>query len=53
MLSTTNTTLPPNNHTSSKCKNNVWVDHIRGRAMREILGRDFETVLEVAGVRGV
>jgi predicted RNA-binding protein len=30
-----------------------WVGHIRGKAMREIPGRDFETVLEVAGVKGV
>jgi predicted RNA-binding protein len=31
----------------------MWVGHIRGKAMREIPGRDFETVLEVAGVKGV
>jgi len=30
-----------------------WAGHIRGKAMREIPGRDFETVLEVAGVKGV
>jgi predicted RNA-binding protein len=30
-----------------------WVGHIRGKAMREIPGRDFETVLEAAGVKGV
>jgi hypothetical protein len=29
-----------------------WVGHIRGKAMREIPKGDFETVLEVAGVRG-
>jgi len=31
----------------------MWVGHIRGKAMREIPGGDFETVLEVAGVKGV
>ncbi|TDA25101.1 MAG: hypothetical protein DSO00_09115, partial [Archaeoglobi archaeon] len=31
----------------------VWAGHIRGKAMREIPERDFETVLEVAGVKGV
>jgi len=31
----------------------MWAGHIRGKAMREIPGRDFETVLEVAGVEGV
>jgi predicted RNA-binding protein len=30
-----------------------WVGHIRGKAMREIPKGDFETVLEVAGVKGV
>jgi predicted RNA-binding protein len=30
-----------------------WVGHIRGKAMREISKGDFETVLEVAGVKGV
>jgi len=30
-----------------------WVGHIRGKAMREIPERDFETVLEVAGVKEV
>jgi len=31
----------------------MWAGHIRGKAMREIPKGDFETVLEVAGVRGV
>jgi predicted RNA-binding protein len=31
----------------------VWAGHIRGKAMREIPKGDFETVLEVAGVKGV
>ena len=31
----------------------MWVGHIRGKAMREIPKGDFETVLEVAGVKGV
>jgi predicted RNA-binding protein len=31
----------------------IWVGHIRGKAMREIPKGDFETVLEVAGVKGV
>jgi len=31
----------------------MWAGHIRGKAMREIPERDFETVLEVAGVKGV
>jgi predicted RNA-binding protein len=30
-----------------------WVGHIRGKAMREIPKGDFETVLEVAGVKEV
>jgi predicted RNA-binding protein len=30
-----------------------WAGHIRGKAMREIPKGDFETVLEVAGVKGV
>ena len=30
-----------------------WVGHIRGKAMRESPKGDFETVLEVAGVKGV
>ena len=31
----------------------MWVGHIRGKAMREIPKGDFETVLEVAGVKEV
>jgi predicted RNA-binding protein len=31
----------------------MWAGHIRGKAMREIPKVDFETVLEVAGVKGV
>jgi predicted RNA-binding protein len=31
----------------------VWAGYIRGKAMREISKGDFETVLEVAGVKGV
>jgi predicted RNA-binding protein len=30
----------------------MWVGHIRGKAMREIPKEDFETVLEVVGVKG-
>jgi len=29
-----------------------WVGHIRGKAMREIPEKDFEMIMETAGVRG-